>query len=73
MMEILFREGDEIYFNEFDYPNACSFNELKNACVFEAQKYIGQELTDDKLNIICGSFYMIGNMKWLKALEEAEL
>lgn len=73
MMETLFREGDEIYFNEFDYPNACSFNELKNACFYEAQKYIGQELTDDKLNIICGSFYMIGDMKWLKALEEAGL
>lgn len=68
MMNILFREGDEIYLNEFDYPNACSFEELKSACPYEAQKYTGQELKDDKLNIICGSFYMIGQMGWIKEL-----
>ena len=69
IMNILFREGDEIYLNEFDYPNACSFEELKSACPYEAQKYTGQELKDDKLNIICGSFYMIGQMGWIKELK----
>ena len=43
MMNILFREDDEIYLNEFDYPNVCSFEELKSACPYEAQKYTGQE------------------------------
>lgn len=67
MMKILFREGDEIYLNEFDYPNACSYNELSERCPFAAKKYESREvLTQDKLNIICGSFYMIGGMKWMK-------
>ena len=62
MMEILFEEADEVYLNEFDYPNACSFEELSSACPIKAQKYENQKLTNDKLNIICGSFYMIGSM-----------
>ena len=61
MMEILFRENDEIYFNEFDYEGACTFEELKNACKIKTvQKYTPDvELSKDKLNIICGSFYML--------------
>ena len=70
MMNILFREGDEIYLNGFDYPNACTYEELKSKCPYEAKEYTGQELTDDRLNIICGSFYMIGKMKWLKTHQE---
>lgn len=66
MMKILFSEDDEIYLNEFDYPNACSYNELSAKCPFAAKKYEGNELTPDKLNVICGSFYMIGGMKWMK-------
>lgn len=62
MMEILFEEGDEVYLNEFDYPNACSFEELSSACPVKAEKYQNQEFAKDKLNIICGSFYMIGSM-----------
>ena len=69
MMRILFREGDEIYFNEFDYPNACSFEELQAACPYKATQYNNEALVDNKLNIICGSFYMIGQMKWIKELE----
>lgn len=69
MMRILFREGDEIYFNEFDYPNACSFEELQVACPYKATQYNNENLSDNKLNIICGSFYMIGQMKWIKELE----
>lgn len=63
MMNILFREGDEIYLNEFDYPNACTYEELKAKCPQPAQKYAENSLTDDKLNIICGSFYMISKLK----------
>ena len=66
MMKILFSEDDEIYLNEFDYPNACSYNELSAKCPFAAKKYEENELTPDKLNVICGSFYMIGGMKWMK-------
>ncbi len=67
MMEILFRKGDEVYLNEFDYPNACSFETLNSACPIEAKKYTDERIiTHDKLNIICGSFYMIGMMNFLK-------
>ena len=69
MMKILFREGDEVYLNEFDYPNACDYKTLQESCPVKACRYTNQDLTNDKLNIICGSFYMIGNMKWLKTLQ----
>lgn len=59
MINILFEEQDEIYFNEFDYPNSCTYEELASVCPFESKKYNGEELGIDKLNIICGSFYMI--------------
>lgn len=62
MMEILFEDGDEVYLNEFDYPNACSFEELSSVCPVKAQKYENQKLTNNKLNVICGSFYMIGKI-----------
>ena len=64
MMKILFREEDEVYLNEFDYPNACTFDELQAKCPIPAKKYSEGILTADKLNIICGSFYMIGSMKF---------
>lgn len=64
MIDILFREGDEIYFNEFDYPDACSFEDLVSVCPYKAEKYrTNIYLSPDKLNVICGSFYMIGKMK----------
>ena len=62
MMNILFEPSDEIYLYGFDYPNACTYEELKLSCPTEAKEYIGQELAKDKLNIICGSFYMIGKL-----------
>lgn len=65
MMEILFREGDEVYLNSFDYPNACTYEELETACPIKAKKYENKLiLVPDKLNIICGSFYMIGKMSF---------
>ena len=64
MMDILFREGDEIYLNGFDYPNACPFNILSEKCPQKALPYSDKvKLTPDKLNIICGSFYMIGKLE----------
>ena len=62
MMNILFEEGDEVYLNSFDYPNACSYEELKSVCPVKNKKYKGEILDTNKLNIICGSFYMIGQM-----------
>jgi dihydrofolate synthase/folylpolyglutamate synthase len=64
MMEILFREGDEVYLNGFDYPNAYTYKELQKICPVKANKYSPEvNLPPDKLNIICGSFYMISGLK----------
>lgn len=63
MMNILFKEGDEIYLNGFDYPNACTYSELAAKCTLQSTPFVDEAvLTPDKLNIICGSFYMIGQM-----------
>ena len=65
MMEILFRKEDEVYLNGFDYPNACTYETLKENCPVKAFPYTPDtKLTPDKLNIICGSFYMIGKLKF---------
>ncbi len=69
MLEILFREGDEIYFNEFNYTDACSYEELSAACEFKSKKYNPYtELNAEKLNIICGSFYMLGGMDYFNRI-----
>ena len=62
MMKILFKEGDEVYLNGFDYPNACTYEELSEKCPVKARKYNYERFDTKKLNIICGSFYMIGKM-----------
>ncbi|MBE7702934.1 MAG: bifunctional folylpolyglutamate synthase/dihydrofolate synthase [Cyanobacteria bacterium SIG28] len=63
MMQILFKEEDEILLNEFDYPNSCSYEELSKKCPYKTEKYVNQNLSVDKLNIICGSFYMLKGLK----------
>ncbi|MBO5737798.1 bifunctional folylpolyglutamate synthase/dihydrofolate synthase [bacterium] len=62
MMSLLFQEGDEVYLNSFDYPDACSYQDLKENCPVPSKQYTGQELTGDKLNVVCGSFYMISSL-----------
>ena len=63
MMNIIFRPNDEIYFYQFNNPNACSVKELIEKCPLPAQEYSGAQLINsDKLNIICGSFYMINEL-----------
>ncbi len=69
MIHILFKADDEIYFNEFNYPNAAKYDDLFSKCPYPAKRYTTEDiLTPDRLNIICGSFYMIGGMRWLKSL-----
>ena len=63
MIDIIFRPNDEIYFYQFDNPNACSTAELISKCALKAQIYTNsQVIMPDKLNIICGSFYMINEL-----------
>ena len=62
MMEILFKDDDEVFLNEFNYPNSCTYEDLKKSCPVDCKKYSTQKLSSDKLNIICGSFYMISSL-----------
>lgn len=63
MMNILFRENDELLIKEFSYPNSCSYEELSKKSPFPLERYKNiTQLTLDKLNIICGSFYMISEI-----------
>lgn len=69
MMKILFREGDEVFLYGFDYPNALTFEELNSKCPVEAKSFDGFTPQTDRLTIVCGSFYMIGKLKFLNTLK----
>ena len=63
MMEILFSEGDEIYFYHFNHPNSCTTEELKQMCKFPSKEFKSPDkLPKNKLKIICGSFYMLNEI-----------
>lgn len=59
MMKNLFTSKDEIYFYHFDSENACSVEELQNACEFNSKSFDEFKKEDNTLNVVCGSFYMI--------------
>lgn len=68
VMQTLFNRQDEVYFYDFDYPNAVSFKELQNntdsICSpigLRELEYLSQE-NKQALIIISGSFYMIGQI-----------
>lgn len=59
MMENLFREKDNIYFYTFENPNSSNYDELKNACKYNSKPFDNFANPDNKLTVVCGSFYMI--------------
>ena len=67
VMQTLFKKDDEIYFYDFKYQNSVKFDELKKyvnqACLINQREleYLIAE-NREKLIIISGSFYMIGNI-----------
>ena len=64
MMEILFKNDDEVYLNEFHYPESCTYDELISTCPISAKKYTkNTQFNNNKLNIICGSFYMLSEIQ----------
>lgn len=72
MMEILFDKNDEIYFNHFSHQNSASFDELQQACSFDAKRFTSLsdlEKRDDTLTIVCGSFYMLNEVIPLSLLD----
>ncbi len=63
MMEILFSKGDEIYFYHFKHQNSCSVKELQESCEFPSKIFKSlDELPQDYLKIVCGSFYMLNEI-----------
>lgn len=63
MMDILFDPRDEIYFYNFKNPNSCTVEELQSKCPYKSKAFTDSNIiTPDKLNIICGSFYMINEI-----------
>ena len=63
MMEILFSQGDEIYFYHFNNPNSCTIQELQTTCEFPSHKFTSlEELPQNCLKIVCGSFYMLNEI-----------
>lgn len=75
MLSELLNEGDEVYFYHFNHNNSCEFNDLKSVCPIDCK-----ELTDDtaidfndgKINVICGSFYMIAELSELLGITICE-
>ena len=63
MMKNLFKEEDEIYFYQFDNPNACTYKQLARACRYDSKEFSKDKKNfkrdDNTLTVICGSFYMI--------------
>ena len=65
MVSELFEEGDEIYFYHFNHKNSCEVSDLQKVCRYssnEFDKNTKLNLSDGKLNIICGSFYMLAEL-----------
>ena len=63
MINILCSEDDEIFFYGFDYPSATTYEELSAVCPYPCKPFDGQLVLDGKLTIICGSFYMLNQIK----------
>lgn len=62
MIKILFRKGDEIYFNHFSYPNSCTIQDLQQVCELPSKEFNSLDdfdLNDGKITVVCGSFYMM--------------
>jgi len=65
MIRRLLKKEDEIYFYKFNNPNSCSVKELMAAYEFPAKEFLGFDklnLRDDKLTVVCGSFYMLNEL-----------
>lgn len=59
MMGELFSQKDEINFYHFDNPNSCTVEELGAECEFDSKPFKDFEPQNNKLTVICGSFYML--------------
>lgn len=63
MMKNLFEQNDEIYFYHFNNKNSCTIEELQKACPYKGKPFNSfDELPNDYLKIVCGSFYMLNEI-----------
>lgn len=62
MIKLLFKEGDEIYFNHFNHQNSATFEELAKVCDYPAKEYTGKLPEFDGITVVCGSLYMISEI-----------
>lgn len=62
MIKLLFKEGDEIYFNHFNHQNSATFEELSKVCDYPAKEYTGKLPEFDGITVVCGSLYMISEI-----------
>lgn len=59
MMKNLFTDKDKVSFYTFDNPNSCTYGDLSSACEFDSKPFSNAESPDNRLTVVCGSFYMI--------------
>ena len=65
MVQSLFEEGDEIYFYKFNHKNSCDVSILQECCPIESKELLPDteiDFSDGKLNIFCGSLYMLSEL-----------
>ena len=70
MVNDLFTSGDEIYFYHFGHQNSCAVADLQKVCPYQTCEFTKDtkiDFNDGKLNIICGSFYMIAELAQILA------
>lgn len=63
MMKILFNPNDEVYFYHFSHKDSCSIEELQKVSPIKSKIFSNlDELPEDKLKVVCGSFYMLNEI-----------
>ena len=65
MLNQLLRKNDEVYFYHFNNPNSATYEELNKVSPIQGKELIQNTqipFNDGKLNIICGSFYMLSEL-----------
>lgn len=62
MINLLFNEGDEIYFNHFNHQNSATYEELSSVCKYPSKEFTGNLPEFDGVTIVCGSLYMISEV-----------
>ncbi len=62
MINLLFKDGDEIYFNHFNHTNSATYKDLSSVCKYPSKEFNGKLPEFDGITIICGSLYMINEV-----------